>query len=69
MIGRIQVSQMAKLVHQDFSELRRRILAVKALADGTIAMVEFDDHEEPDDFGIVSVSRFRLIRREASTGG
>jgi len=63
MIGRIQVSQMAKLVRQDFGELHRRILAVKALADGTIAMVEFDDHEEPDDFGIVSVGRFRLIRR------
>ena len=66
MIGRIQVSQMAKLVRQDFARLRRRILAVKALADGTIAMVEFDDHEEPDDFGIVSVSRFRLIRWEAT---
>ena len=65
MIGRIQVSQMAKLVRQDFSRLSRRVLAVKDLADGTIAMVEFDDHEEPDDFGIVSVSRFRLIRREA----
>jgi hypothetical protein len=64
MIGRIQVSQMAKLVRQDFAQLHRRILAVKALADGTIAMVEFDDHEEPDDFGIVSVGRFRLIRRE-----
>lgn len=63
MIGRIQVSQMAKLVRQDFADLRRRILAVKALADGTIAMVEFDDHEEPDDFGIISVGRFRLIRR------
>jgi len=66
MIGRIQVSQMAKLVRQDFAGLRRRILAIKALADGTIAMVEFDDHEEPDDFGIVSVSRFRLIRRGAT---
>lgn len=66
MIGRIQVSQMAKLVRQDFPRLRRRVLAVKDLADRTIAMVEFDDHEEPDDFGIVSVSRFRLIRREAT---
>jgi hypothetical protein len=64
MIGRVQVSQMAKLVRQDFAELRRRILAIKALADGTITMVEFDDHEEPDDFGIVSVGRFRLIRRK-----
>jgi hypothetical protein len=63
MIGRIQVSQMAKLVRQDFGELRRRILAVKALADGTIAVVEFDDQKEPDDFRIVSVGRFRLIRR------
>jgi hypothetical protein len=63
MLNRIQVSQMSKLVRQDFAQLRRRILAVKSLADGTIAMVEFDDHEEPDDFGIVSVSRFRLIRR------
>jgi hypothetical protein len=64
MIGRVQVSQMAKLVRQDFPELHRRILAVKALADGTIGMVEFDDQEEPDDFGIVSVSRYRLMRRE-----
>jgi hypothetical protein len=66
MIGRIQVSQMSKLVRQDFGILRRRILAVKALPDGTIAMIEFDDHEEPDDFGIASVTRFRLIRRQAS---
>lgn len=63
MIGRIQISQMAKLVRQDFAQLRRRILAIKALADATIAIVEFDDKEEPDDFGIVSISRFRLIRR------
>jgi hypothetical protein len=65
-IGRIQVSQMAKLVRQDFPDLRRRILAVKALAGGTIAVVEFDDHEEPDDFGIVFIGRFRLIRRETT---
>jgi len=65
MIGRIQVSQMAKLVRQDFAQLRRRVLAVKAVADGTITMVEFDDHEEPDEIGIVSVGRFRLIRRAA----
>jgi hypothetical protein len=64
MIGRVQISQMAKLIRQDFSKLHRRILAVKALTDGTIGMVEFDDQEEPDDFGIVSVSRYRLIRRE-----
>ena len=62
MVGRIQVSQMAKLVRQDFPDLRRRIIAVKDLADGTIGIVEFDDHEDPDDLGIVSVSRFRLIR-------
>ena len=63
MIGRIQVSQMAKLVRQDFADLRRRVLAIKILADGTIAVVEFDDNTEPDELGIVSVSRFRLIRR------
>ena len=63
MLGRVQMSQMAKLVRQDFSALGRRVLAVKAMPDGTIAMVEFDDQEEPDDLGIVSVGRFRLIRR------
>jgi hypothetical protein len=63
MIGRIQVSQMAKLVRQDFADLGRRVLAIKILADRTIAIVEFDDHAEPDELGIVSVSRFRLIRR------
>ena len=63
MIGRIQISQMARLVRQDFPKLHRCILAVKALTDGTIAMIEFDDHEEPDDIGIISVGRFRLIRR------
>ena len=68
MIGRIQVSQMAKLVRQDFADLRRRILTVKALMDGTIAIAEFDDHTEPDDIGIVSVSRFQLIRRNAASG-
>jgi len=65
-IGRIQVSQMAKLVRQDFHDLKRRILAVKALPDETITVVEFDDMEEPDDFGIVSVCRFRLVRRETT---
>ncbi len=66
MIGRVQVSQLAKLVRQDFPTLRRRILAVKALSDETIAMVEFDDHQEPDEFGIMSVSRFHLVRRSSS---
>jgi len=66
MIGRIQVSQMAKLVHQDFPELKHRILAAKALADGTIALVEFNDQEDPDALRIVSVCRFRLIRRGAT---
>lgn len=61
MIGRIQISQMAKLVRQDFPDLHRRILAIKQLHDGTIAVVEFDDRIEPDEFKIVSVSRFRLI--------
>jgi hypothetical protein len=64
-INRVQVSQMTKLVRQDFAELRRRILAATALADGTIAVVEFNDQEDPDDIGIVSISRFRLIRRGA----
>lgn len=68
MIGRIQVSQMARLVRQDFANLGRRILAVKALADGTIGFVEFDDSQEPDDFGIRLVTRFRLIRRGGSAG-
>ncbi len=64
LIGRIQISQMVKLVQQDFADLRRRILAIKALPDSTIAMVEFNDQEDPDKLSIVSVSRFRLIRRE-----
>ncbi len=64
MIGRIQISQMAKLVRQDFADLDRRILAIKYLKDGTIVIIEFDDQVEPDDFKIVSVSRFRLIRQE-----
>ena len=63
MIGRVQISQMAKLVRQSFPHLRRRILAIKALSDRTISIAEFDDHQEPDDLGIVSVARFRLIRR------
>jgi hypothetical protein len=67
MIGRVQISQMAKLVRQDFAHLNRRILAVKHLRDGTIAVVEFDDQVEPDDFSIVAVSRFRLIRQGTDT--
>ena len=63
MVGRIQVSQMARLVRQDFSELERRILATKALQDGTIAFAEFSDDEDPDDIKIISVGRYRLIRR------
>jgi hypothetical protein len=64
MIGRVQISQMAKLVRQDFADLDRRILAIKYLKDGTIVIIEFDDQVEPDDFKIVSFSRFRLIRQE-----
>ena len=63
MIGRIQISQMDKLVRQDFPNLNRRILAIKALQDETIAIIEFSDHEEPDDIKIISIGRFRLIRR------
>ncbi|KAB2902360.1 MAG: hypothetical protein F9K27_17045 [Anaerolineae bacterium] len=66
MIGRVQISQMAKLVRQDFPELQRRLLAVKILGDGTIGIVEFDDRLEPDDFGIVAVRRYRLIRRHST---
>jgi hypothetical protein len=67
MIGRVQISQMAKLVRQDFADLDRRILAIKYLKDGTIVIIEFDDQVEPDDFKIVSVSRFRLIRQGTDT--
>jgi len=63
MIGRVQVWQMAMLARQDFGKLQRRIIAVKALRDETVGFVEFDDQTDPDEFGIVSVSRFRLIRR------
>jgi hypothetical protein len=63
MIGRIQVSHMARLVRQDFPQFPRRLLAIKQLDDGTTAVLEFDDHVDPDDFGIVSVTRFRLVRR------
>ena len=63
MVGRIQVSQMAKLVSQDFKELKRRILAAKSLADGTIALIEFNDQGDPDEIKIVAVKRYRLIRR------
>jgi len=30
-------------------------------------IIEFDDQVEPDDFKIVSVSRFRLIRQGTDT--
>ena len=63
MIGRIQISQMGRLVRQDFPDLQRRILAVKALQDDTIAIVEFNDNEDPDEIKIQSVSRYKLIRR------
>lgn len=65
MIGRIQISQMAKLVRQEFPDLKRRLLAVKFLADESIVIVEFNDEIEPDELGIISVRRFRLIRRES----
>jgi len=54
---------MVSLARQEFSKLRCRILAVKELRDGTIGMIEFDDSQDPDDLGIVSVTRFRLVRR------
>jgi len=63
MMGRVQISQMAKLVRQDFPNLQRRIIAVKVLADDSIGIVEFDDQIEADDFGIVDARRYVLIRR------
>jgi hypothetical protein len=54
---------LTKRIRQDFSNLERRVLAVKALPDGTIAIVEFNDSEDPDEIKIASVSRFQLIRR------
>jgi hypothetical protein len=65
LIGRVQMSQMARLVRQDFPQLNRRIVAIKALPDGTIGFVEFDDRDDPDDLGILSIARFRLIRASA----
>ena len=60
MLGRIQVAHMARLVRQDFGSFPRRLVAVKQLEDETIGFVEFDDQADPDDFRIVSVSRFQL---------
>jgi hypothetical protein len=65
LIGRIQISQMVQLVKQDFPELVCRILAVKELTDKTIGIVEFNDKTNPDEVKILSVSRYRLIRRNA----
>lgn len=65
LLGRIQVTQMVSLVKQDFPSLKRRILAAKALADGTIGLVEFTDHDIPDEIGIATISRFKLIRRNS----
>ena len=63
MLGRIQISQMAQLVRQDFPESTYRILAVKELSDKTIGIVEFNDKDNPDEIKILSVSRYKLIRR------
>ncbi len=63
MIGRIQISQMVLLVKQEFHELTCRILAVKELSDKTIGIVEFNDKTNPDEVRILSISRYRLIRR------
>ncbi|NPV70792.1 MAG: hypothetical protein HPY55_09130 [Firmicutes bacterium] len=66
MIGRVQVSHMAKLARQDFSSMRRRVLAIKDLPDGTIAVVEFNDEDDPDEIRIVSIARFNLTKRSES---
>lgn len=60
---RVMISQMAWPVRHDFSEQRRRLFAVKVLTDGTIARGECDARQGPDDFGLASAARFRLIRR------
>jgi hypothetical protein len=39
---------------------------LERLEADSLAIVEFDDHEDPNELGIVSVSRFRLIRRGSS---
>jgi len=66
MVGRIQISQMTHLVKQDFSGLACRILAVKELPDKTIGVIEFNDKDNPDEIKILSVSRYKLIRRSQS---
>lgn len=68
LLGRIQLSNMAQLIRQEakFSDLERCILAIKQLNDGTIGIARFNDAAQPDDFGIVSIARYRLIRRDAS---
>ncbi len=62
-IGRIQIAQMISLIRQDFPTMVHRVLAVKPLADKSIAVAEFNNTSDPDELRIVSVSRFRLIRR------
>lgn len=62
-IGRIQVSQMVSLMRQDFPNMAHRVLAVKPLSDGTVGMAEFSDTTDPDESRVISVARFRLIRR------
>ncbi len=65
MLGRVQLSNMAKLIRQDpkFAGMRRCLLAIKTLNDGTIGMVRFNDAVDPDDFGIITPVRYRLVRR------
>ncbi|MFP4057454.1 MAG: hypothetical protein ACLF0G_11350 [Candidatus Brocadiia bacterium] len=69
MLGRVQIGHMSQLARQNFPALSRRIIAVKALADETIGMVEFSDEVEPDEIRIRCVSRFRLVRRTRTHGG
>jgi hypothetical protein len=67
MLGRIQIAQMSKLVKQDFPKMSQRTLAAKSLDDGTIAIVEFNVEVNPDDINIISVARYRFIRRGETT--
>lgn len=62
LIGRIQISQMAKLVRQAFPDQLRRVVAVKILPDSSVALVEFSDHAAPDDIHIQQIKRYRFMR-------
>jgi hypothetical protein len=63
-LGWIQISNMVKFAHQNFSKLNCRPIAAKPVSHNKIYLIEFDSNPDSEEVSIVQVKLYRLKREK-----